>query len=187
MQIRPVKPADVDLLGEIDGTIESSQYLHVERSGEGLAGLGWKLHERPMRERLVRSNPLDDDRKFIVRQVASGAEEGLALMAEHDDVPVALLVTTIDAPAGILRIHELRVDFDHRREGLGLALIYHAISQARDQELRAVAAETTTDNWPAAMLLTKCGFDVAGLDERRRTNHDLVKETVTLFWYAALD
>jgi hypothetical protein len=50
-----------------------------------------------------------------------------------------------------------------------------------------VAAETTTDNWPAAMLLTKCGFDLAGLDERRRTNHDLVKEAVTLFWYAALD
>jgi GNAT superfamily N-acetyltransferase len=187
MQIRPVKPADLDLLSEIDGTIESSKYLHVERSGEGLAGLGWKLHERPVRERLVRSNPLDDDRRFIVRQVASGAEEGLALMAEHEDVPVALLVASADPSAGILRVNELRVDFDHRREGLGLALIYQAISHARELELRAVAAETTTDNWPAAMLLTKCGFDLAGLDERRRTNHDLVKEAVTLFWYAALD
>jgi GNAT superfamily N-acetyltransferase len=122
-----------------------------------------------------------------VRQVASGAEEGLALLAEHEDMPVALLVATSDPSAGILRIHELRVDFDHRREGLGLALVYQAISQARDQELRAVAAETTTDNWPAAMLLTKCGFDLTGLDERRKTNHDLVKEAVTLFWYAALD
>jgi GNAT superfamily N-acetyltransferase len=187
MQIRPVKPADLDLLSEIDGTIESSQYLHVERSGEGPGSLGWKLHERPMRERLVRSNPLDDDRRFIVRQVASGAEDGLALLAEHEDVPVALLVATSDPSAGLLRIHELRVDFDHRREGLGLALVYQAISQARDQELRAVAAETTTDNWPAAMLLTKCGFDLTGLDERRKTNHDLVKEAVTLFWYAALD
>jgi len=187
MQIRLVKPPDLDLLREIDGTIESSQYLHVERSGEGLAGLSWKLHERPMRERLVRSNPLDDDRRFIARQVASGAEEGLALMAEHEDVPVALLVATTDPAAGILRVHEVRVDFDHRREGLGLALIYQAISHARDSDLRAVAAETTTDNWPAAMLLTKCGFDLAGLDERRRTNHDLVKEAVTLFWYAALE
>jgi hypothetical protein len=25
------------------------------------------------------------------------------------------------------------------------------------------------------------------VDARRRSNHDLVKEAVTLFWYAALD
>ena len=187
MQIRPVQPADLDLLSEIDGTFESSRYLHVERSGEGFAGLGWKLHERPVREKLVRSNPLDDDRKFVARQVVSGAEEGLALMAEHDGVPVALLLATTDASSGTLRLHELRVDYDHRREGLGLAMVYQAISHAREQELRAVAAETMTDNWPAAMLLAKCGFDLAGLDERRKSNHDLVKEAVTLFWYAALD
>lgn len=187
MQIRPVQTADLDLLSEIDGTVESSQYLHVERSGEGLSGLGWKLHERPLREKLVRSNPIDDERKFVARQVVTGADEGMALLAEHEDVPVALLVATPDPAARILRIHELRVDYDHRREGLGLALIYHAITEARNRELRAVSVETTTDNWPAAMLLAKCGFDVAGLDERRRTNHDLVKEAVTLFWYAALD
>ena len=60
MQIRPVQPRDLDLLSEIDGTVESSQYLHVERTGEGL-GSAWRLHERPLRERLVRSNPIDDD------------------------------------------------------------------------------------------------------------------------------
>jgi GNAT superfamily N-acetyltransferase len=186
MQIRPVEPRDLDLLSEIDGTVESSQYLHVERTGEGL-GTAWRLHERPLRERLVRSNPIDDDRRFVIKQIVTGGDDGVALMAEHDGVPVALLAASPDFAAGTLRIHELRVDFDYRRQGIATALIYQAIAAARDGELRAVAAETTTDNHPAALLLAKCGFDVAGLDAQRRSNHDLVKEAVTLFWYAALD
>ena len=50
-----------------------------------------------------------------------------------------------------------------------------------------MAAATLTDNYPAAQFFVKCGFELAGLDCRRWTNHDLVKEAVTLFWYASLD
>ena len=46
-------------------------------------------------------------------------------------------------------------------------MMYQVIATAREQELRAVAAETTTDNVPAARFLLKCGFDLAGLDARR--------------------
>jgi ribosomal protein S18 acetylase RimI-like enzyme len=186
MEIRPVESRDLDLLTEIDGTIESASYVHVERSGEGM-GLSWKLQERPLRERRVVSNAIDDERRFILRQIVSGAEEGLARMIEHDSVPVALIVASADVAAGVMRIHELRVDYDQRRQGLATALVYQVINIARERELRAVAAETKTDNSPAAQLLAKCGFDVAGLDAQRYSNHDLVKETVALFWYAALD
>ena len=89
--------------------------------------------------------------------------------------------------SGALQIVDFRVDFDFRRQGLGSALLYAAINEARARELRAVAVETTTDNYPAASLLGRCGFEIAGLDERRASNHDLVKEAVTLFWYASLD
>lgn len=186
MEIRPIRSADLDLLSEIDGTIDSSQYVHVDRSGEGLA-LSWKTQERPLRERLAKSNPIDDEVRFWLKQIATGADDGLALMAEHDGVPVALLVASPDHAHHALRVHDVRVDFDHRRQGLATALLYQAVSAAREGEYRAVAAETTTDNFPAAQLLAKCGFDVAGLDARRHTNHDLVKEAVTLFWYASLD
>ena len=186
MHIRPVQPADLDLLGEIDGTVESAEYLHVERSGEGLV-MAWRLHERPLRERLIKSNPIDDERRFTVRQIVTGADEGLALMAEHDDLPVALVVATFDTAGGALRVADLRVDYDHRRQGLATALLYQAITAARERDLRAVAAVTTSDNHPAALLLSKCGFDVAGLDAKRYSNHDLVKEAVALFCYAALD
>src|SRR3954463_9019563 len=147
MQLRPVTLADLNLLSEIDGTIASTDYLHVERSGEGLAAT-WKLHERPLRERLVRSNPIDEERAFDLKSIVSGANEGIALMAEHDGVPVALAAAMPDPSRGALRIIELRVDFDQRRLGLGSALLYSLINEARTRELRAVMAETTTDNHP---------------------------------------
>ena len=50
-----------------------------------------------------------------------------------------------------------------------------------------MTAETLTDNLPAAKLLSKCGFDLAGVDTQRRSNHDLVKEAASLLWYVALD
>jgi len=186
MEIRSVNPSDLNLLSEIDGTIDSSQYVHVDQSGDGLA-MTWKLQERPLRERRVRPNPIDDEVSFWLKQIASGADEGIALMIEHDAVPVALVVASQDYPHKTMKVHDIRVDFDHRRQGLAMALLYQVISMAREAECRAVAAELATDNFPAAQLLAKCGFEVAGLDARRHSNHDLVKEAVTLFWYAPLD
>ena len=66
-------------------------------------------------------------------------------------------------------------------------MIYQAISESRARGLRRIAAQTRTDNFPAARFLLESAFDLTGLDTRRYTNHDLVKETVTLFWYASLD
>jgi GNAT superfamily N-acetyltransferase len=186
MQIRPLAPADLEGLYDIDGTIESSHYLHVERAGEGL-GVAWKLEERALREKRTLPNRLDDDRRFMLKQIAAGADEGLVLVTEHGDVPVGLLLARAEPAYGTIRVHDLRVDYDHRREGLATAMMYQVIATAREQGLRGVAAECTTDNLPGARFLLKCGFDLAGLDARRFSNHDLVKESVTLYWYAALD
>jgi GNAT superfamily N-acetyltransferase len=186
MEIRPVTPADLDDLAEIDGTIESASYLHLDRSGEGLS-VSWKLSERPLRETRILPNRLDDERLFTLKQVVGGIDEGLALLAEHGGAKVALLLAQVEPARNAIRIHDLRVDFDHRREGLATALLFQAIHTAREQGLRAVAAETLTDNLPGAMLLQKCGFELAGLDAQRLTNHDMVKESATLFWYAALN
>jgi GNAT superfamily N-acetyltransferase len=186
MWIRPATATDLPGLDEIDGTIVSSHYLHLDRAGEGV-DLAWKLTERPLREKRTLPNRLGDERQFLVKQIATGRDEGIVLIADHEDVPVALLMAQVEPEYGTIRVHDLRVDFDQRREGLGTALMYQVISHAREQGLRAVTADSMTDNVPAARFLLKCGFDVSGLDARRFTNHDLVKESVTLHWYAALD
>jgi ribosomal protein S18 acetylase RimI-like enzyme len=82
---------------------------------------------------------------------------------------------------------DLRVDFDQRRQGIATVLVYQLVQQARERELRAVSAEIRTNNLPANRLLQKLSFEIAGIDTHRYSNHDLVKESATIFWYAELD
>ncbi len=159
--------------------------LPIERTGEGLEA-AWKTQVRPLREKRAHRHQLDDDRAFSIRQIVSGIE-GLALVAEHDGHPVAAAVAAPVPERGILRLIDLRVDFDFRRQGLASALMFQLITEARQRELRAVMVESTADDYPAMQLLAKLGFEPAGLDTRRQSNHDLVKESVTLFFYLALD
>ena len=186
MNIRPAQLSDLDTLMEIDGTIESSRYLHVDRSGEGFA-LTWKLEERPLRTKLINSNVFDDERRFVVKQLLTGGEEGVALVAEHEGQPAALAAAVVDFVTHTMRIVDLRVDYDFRRQGLGTALLYQCIHNARERALRAVTARVLTNNVPGAQFLAKASFELAGIDTHLQSNHDLVKESVTLFWYAALD
>ena len=186
MEIRPIRAGDLGRLIDIDGTIDSTDYLHVERSGEGIAG-SWTIEPRPLREKRMDRNQQTDEIDFALKQIVGGAEDGVALLAEHDQVNVAILVARQEPQFGTMKLVDVRVDFEHRRQGLGSAMVYQCIMEARSRGNRAVAAESRTDNAPAAHFLVKSGFDLCGLDVRRNSNHDLVKEAVTLFWYAALD
>lgn len=186
MDIRPLTPNDLPLLIDLDGTIESSRYLHLDRTGERVS-VSWKLEDRPLRERLIDANKVDDDLRFQLKQVTSGIEEGLALTIEDHGALVAMLLATTDAEKRLLKVVDVRVDFDWRRQGFASALTFHAIQHARDTEMRALLAETLTNNLPAALFLEKLGFELTGLDGRRRSNHDIVKESATLIWYLPLE
>jgi len=182
MNIRPTQPADLDRFRDIDAAVDSGQYLHVVRSGEGLE-LSVKVQPRDLRERLVQQYPLAEDVRFSIRQIAAGIDEGLALVTEHEDNLVAAMTAQRDHAAGVIRLLDLRVDFDHRREGIASVMMYQLIEAARTLELRAVAAATQANNFPASQMLAKLGFELAGLDTFALSNHDLVKEAVTLLWY----
>jgi ribosomal protein S18 acetylase RimI-like enzyme len=186
MEIRPATLADIDSLIEIDGTMESTHYLHVDQAGEG-ATVSWRLEERALRSTQVTSNRIDDDNRFFLRQVLSGADEGVALAVVRDNTPVALLLAGQIHERNTLRVVDLRVDSDYRRQGIATALLLMLIGEARNRQVRAVNMETRADNAPMYHLLPRCGFELAGLDTRRHSNHDLVKESATLLWYASLD
>jgi ribosomal protein S18 acetylase RimI-like enzyme len=185
MEIRPVQPADLIALIEIDGTIESLNYLHVDRSGEGLA-VQWKVEERPLRTKWIDRNRPADELQFLLKQVASGIDEGIALLAEHDGAMIGSMLAQPVPQFGTMRLIDIRVDFDFRRQGIASGMLYQLITEARNRELRAVSAEVAANNEPACRLLLKLGFDLAGLDTQRHSNHDLVKEAATLLWYASL-
>jgi ribosomal protein S18 acetylase RimI-like enzyme len=186
MEIRPMTIEDFRSLADIDGTIESMQYLHLDRTGEGLA-IKVSVEARPTREKQIISFPVDEDLNITWKQIASGADEGVALVAVHDETIVAAALAQPDPVRGTMRLLDIRVDYDFRRQGIGIAMLYQIIQQTRDADLRAVSAEVRSNNYPASQFLLKAGFDLSGVDVRRHSNHDIVKESATLFWYAALD
>ena len=179
-------PADVEHLDDIDATFDAADYLHLDASGEGLA-IAWKVEQRKLRERKIEAFALDDDLQFAFKQVATGIEDGLALVAEHDGAPIAALLARRNEADGLFDLLDVRVDSDYRRQGLAMAMLFKLIADARDAECRAVRAHTLTNNARAAQLLAKCGFELSGVDTRRRSNHDLVKEAATLIWYMPLN
>jgi ribosomal protein S18 acetylase RimI-like enzyme len=194
-----MQPADLEQLAEIDGTVESRQYLHLGREGAGLVS-AWKLEQRDLREKLVEPNRLADEARFAYRQVVGGIEEGAALAVEVEGAPVAALVAVAHPQLGTLQLVDLRVDYDYRRQGFATALLYQLIAAARQRGeeggegeggggggVRAIYAEVAANNSPAQQLLERLGFTLSGFDERRRSNHDLVKETATLLWYLELE
>ncbi len=186
MQIRLGIAKDLDQLPDIDGTVESTRYLHLDLGGEGLSA-SWRLEERLLRQKWIDPNRLGEETAFLLKQIVIGADEGLVLVAEHDDAPAALLVAHLRPQRQTIHLVDLRIDYEHRRQGIATAMLYQVIGTARELALRAVSAETRTSNVPASRLLAKCGFELSGVDTRRHSNHDVVKESATLFWYATLD
>jgi GNAT superfamily N-acetyltransferase len=186
MQIRAGQVGDLERLNDVVGTIESNDYVHVEREGDGLT-TAWRLSERPLRERRLDLNPLRDDTRFVAKSVLEGIDEGHVIVAEHAGELVGLTVAEADLERGTLNLTDLRVDFDFRRQGIGIAMLFQIIAHARESGMRAVTATTLTNNLPAARFLLKAAFDLGGVDTHFASNHDLVKEAVAMFWYAALD
>jgi RimJ/RimL family protein N-acetyltransferase len=183
MLIRPAVAADLDLIDEIDGVIESVDYLHIDRGGEGPA-ISWKLDRRPLREKLIAPNRFDDDTQFVLKQILTGMDDGIATVAEHDGQVTASLFAQHRPQHETIELIDLRVDYDFRRQGLATVMLFQLIERAREQEgVRAISCTTLTNNYPAAQLLDKHGWELSGLDVRRRSNHDLVKESATLVWY----
>ena len=182
MTIRPATAADLSDLQEIDGTIESTQYAHVEQTAtDGV--FSWKIDWRPPREKLILAAALGDEIDFTLRQVLSGADDGIALTAEHDEAAIALLLAQPDVDRDVMHVRDLRVDYDYRRQGIATVLLFQLIERAKDANLRAAYFTTRTNNAPAARLLEKLGWELSGIDTKRHDNHDLVKESATLIWY----
>ena len=196
MRVRPLATADLPMLIEIDGAIESERYLHLARevpehdAATEMLQITWKLEERDLREPLNEPNRLDDETSelaFAYRQVVGGIEDGIALCMEDDDLPIATLLAAHRPERGVIELLDLRVDYDQRREGFAQAMLFELLTKLRESEgddkPRAVLAAVPAGNVPMHRLLQRCGFELSGFDEKRQSNFDLVKEQATMLWY----
>jgi len=186
MQLRKMTGQDMRFLNDIDATLDVVEYLHVDHTFEGLTNR-WLVEPRPLRPGKSLANTLSDDDLFDIRQVAEGAEDGFAMVADHDGQLVAALVARNLPQEQLIELLTIRVDFDFRRQGIATAAMFQLVNHAKEQEARAVRVVVTTDNAPACHMFAKLGFVLSGIDTRRKTNHDLVKEQASLVWYLPMD
>jgi ribosomal protein S18 acetylase RimI-like enzyme len=174
-------------LGEIRADYVSDKYLRVVKAtGEGPLATGYRLEadelHPPFRSQglsIVRAK----DRDEIAARMA---EHNLQLVVEEDRRLIALLDAEIETWRGVLKVWNLLVDEEHRRQGIGTELMHKAEQFAAQHHCRAITVEAQATNWPALSFYTKIGFGICGVDDHFYTNRDLERKEVALFLYREL-
>src|SRR5438094_683497 len=169
---RTYHPANRPPSNPSNRTAKHSKFFASRLYGTSSALIGWRSASFIVLSQND-SKSLSDETHFAAKQIATGADEGLALLAEHEERPVGLMIAQPRYDQRTLEVVDLRIDYEHRRQGLATAMIYQAINLARERELRAVMVQTRTNNFPASQFLVKSAFDVCGIDTRRHSNHDM--------------
>ena len=108
-------------------------------------------------ERAVFSDP------WAVRDLEEGARSGIPFFVAvgAGDTPVAYVVAHFGADEG--EILNLGVAPEHRRRGLGQALVQHTVATLRARGVRSVYLEVRESNAAARQLYEGMGFQPVGV------------------------
>ena len=109
---------------------------------------------------------------WLFEPVAFGAFDG--------DTLLGVMCLSMEEWNRRLRVAELWVDEAYRHQGVGKALMTHAIDYARQKHARALVLETQSCNEPAIRFYLSCGFRLIGLDTTHYSNTDIFNREVRL-------
>lgn len=144
--IRSYQPADMEVIKAI--TIEGFNGVSVDHGIEQkfgvIAGRDWRWRK---------TRHIDDD----VTANAAGI-----FVAEAEGAVVGYISTTVDLAASKGRIPNLAVDAAARGQGIGRALINHALESFRQAGLELAVIETMASNPAGQSLYPACGFEKVG-------------------------
>ena len=140
--IRTYRPGDLDPIKRL--TIDSFQGVTLEQNVEHACGI---LNGHDWRWRKARH--IDDD-------VAANAA-GI-FVAEFEGRVVGYITTLLDRAAGKGRIPNLAVSADVRGQGIGRALIEHAVEYFQREGMAYAMIETMAQNEIGQHLYPSCGF-----------------------------
>lgn len=102
-----------------------------------------------MAESLSRYDALSSDSVWFLIAYRGGRPAGLAALTR---------VPKLDERAGFLYLDELHVLAEHRRRGIGRALVQSAVDLARELGLAGIRVLTRPHNRPAQALYESLGF-----------------------------
>jgi ribosomal protein S18 acetylase RimI-like enzyme len=150
---------------------ETNGYYGVQRIGEdGVFGFYLRLQsfEHPVT-------------KSFTIELAPVYYEGVAdyILSEGGQM-IALLEYYHEGWNNRLRITELWVHEDYRRQGIALQLLNFAKKHAMTTTCREIVLETQSCNLPAIACYLKFGFQFTGIDTTCYSNHDIERKEVRL-------
>ena len=97
--------------------------------------------------------------------------------------PVGLLTWATVEWNETIRLIDIRVAPEARRQGVGSALVLHLLGEAGRLRARGISVETQINNFPAIQFYKRNGFSIVGFNERLYSNRDLEDQDVALFLF----
>jgi ribosomal protein S18 acetylase RimI-like enzyme len=186
MEYTPLREVHLPRLPEIRAEYVSDRYLCLISAGDGDTEVQFALHAEALDE-LFHSQGLsilrEKDRDEIRGRMGSQA---LQLVVENNSRLIALLDAEVEAWRRVLKVWNLLVDEEYRRQSIGTKLMQQATEFATKSNCRAISVEAQATNWPALCFYTKLGFQICGMDHHFYTNRDLERKEVALFLYREL-
>jgi len=185
MEYRPLAQVDLSRLKEIKADYVSDTYLRVEKTGDGVE-VGFALRVEPL-EGPFRSQGYGIIREKDKAEIRSRMDaQALQLVVEQKGRLIGFLDAEIESWRSVVKVWDVLVDEEHRRQGIGTELMRRAHEFAASNNCRALVVETQTTNWPALNFYLKMGFQVCAVDDHFYTNRDLERKEVAVFLYREL-
>ena len=96
----------------------------------------------------------------------------LTAREDHGIVGFLHMVPDLGTQIGLLRTHVVAAE--HRRQGIGDALLRQAMQWGRDRNLRSLRVQVTTKNHPAVSFYMTHGFLFSGFTERLYSDQEIL-------------
>ncbi|MDH6595645.1 GNAT family N-acetyltransferase [Bacillus aerius] len=150
-------------------TSEKYYDIHMETSHNGWnISLTEEEFEAPVKKNLKEEifDPYKEGSEVYVSEM-NGEETGI-IVIQHMKWNNTLL------------IHDLYVDKQFKRKGIGSTFIKMAKKRARELRVRMIVLETQSSNFPAIQFYLKNGFQLIGLNVNSYSNEDMKKKEIRI-------
>lgn len=195
VEIREVGPDMLGRYGRIPFTFRAESVLRVDEIDGGLGGLA--LTEERLAEPYVKDYDEDPTERPAGWPERFDVSNWLFLMALDGGEPVGGAAVAVRTPglhmlAGrddLAVLWDIRVHPDHRRRGIGTALLDRAAAWARGQGCTQLKIETQNVNIPACRFYASRGCHLGGIDRHAYagyTRDPRIAREVMLLWYLEL-
>lgn len=167
MNIRPAQPRDLDFCLSLDPSYETDYVWQMETTrAPGAISVGFRVTRLPRTMRVSTT---------IVRDILlEHFEQGECfLVAEERNEIRGYLDASMDMWKRVAWINHLTVAQQHRRSGVGGALVRATMDWTHAHNLDTVMVETQTKNYPASSLFQKHGFAFCGFNDHYYSSRDI--------------